>query len=72
MLSLPAMTREERLLAGLMENCAFKSVLAGAMGFGVGILFGLFTASVDPSLTMVGGDPTKQVRRIPLASSSPL
>jgi hypothetical protein len=46
----------------VMENCAFRSILAGVMGAGIGILFGLFTASVDPSYTVVK-DPTKTVSK---------
>ncbi|KAI6227647.1 Mitochondrial import inner membrane translocase subunit TIM22 [Aphelenchoides fujianensis] len=58
MLTLPPMTREELMLARTMENCAFKSALACVLGGGVGIAFGLFTASVDPNLSM-NKDPTK-------------
>ncbi|CAD6195255.1 unnamed protein product [Caenorhabditis auriculariae] len=61
MLTLPEMTREERYVAWAMENCAVKATISGVLGFGVGVAFGLFTASVDPSLSMVGGDPTKQL-----------
>lgn len=60
MLALPPMTREERALAALMENCAFKSALACVLGAGVGVAFGLFTASIDPSLS-INKDPTKPV-----------
>ncbi|CAJ0957663.1 unnamed protein product, partial [Mesorhabditis belari] len=59
MLTLPEMTREERWMSGLMENCAAKATISGVLGYGVGIAFGLFTASVDPRISMVGGDPTK-------------
>ncbi|KAI6178964.1 Mitochondrial import inner membrane translocase subunit TIM22 [Aphelenchoides besseyi] len=58
MLTLPPLTREELLLSRTMENCAFKSALACVLGGGVGVAFGLFTASVDPSLSM-NKDPTK-------------
>ena len=60
MLPVPDMTREERVMHSVMENCLFKSVLAGVLGAGVGVAFGLFTASVDPSLSM-NKDPTKPV-----------
>uniref|UniRef100_A0A0M3HTB5 Mitochondrial import inner membrane translocase subunit TIM22 n=2 Tax=Ascaris TaxID=6251 RepID=A0A0M3HTB5_ASCLU len=59
MLTLPEMTKEELFMSRLMENCAFKSLLAGVLGYGVGVAFGLFTASVDPQMSMVGGDPSK-------------
>ncbi|CAI5441312.1 unnamed protein product [Caenorhabditis angaria] len=61
MLTLPEMSKEERYIQWTMENCAVKATISGVLGFGVGIAFGLFTASVDPSMSMVGGDPTKQL-----------
>ncbi|GMT14897.1 hypothetical protein PFISCL1PPCAC_6194, partial [Pristionchus fissidentatus] len=61
MLALPEMTKEELIMTRLFENCAVKAGISGVLGYGVGVAFGLFTASVDPSLTMVGGDPTKQL-----------
>ncbi|GMR36500.1 hypothetical protein PMAYCL1PPCAC_06695, partial [Pristionchus mayeri] len=61
MLSLPEMSKEELMMSRVFENCAVKAGISGVLGYGVGIAFGLFTASVDPSLSMVGGDPTKQL-----------
>lgn len=61
------MTREELFMSRMMENCAFKASLALVMGAGVGVAFGLFTASVDPSLSM-NKDPTKPVMSIYLVT----
>ncbi|KAF1765425.1 hypothetical protein GCK72_005377 [Caenorhabditis remanei] len=61
MLTLPEMSREERWIQWGMENCGVKATISGVLGVGVGFAFGLFTASVDPQLSMVGGDPTKQL-----------
>lgn len=61
-LTLPEMTHEEIFLSRLTENCFCKSTVSGIAGFGLGVVFGLFTASVDPQATMaVGTDATKIV-----------
>lgn len=66
-LTLPDMSREELFFSRLTENCACKSTVAAVAGFGLGILFGLFTASVDPQATMAAGaDPSKIVCFLPL------
>ncbi|VDK69164.1 unnamed protein product [Litomosoides sigmodontis] len=59
-LALPDMTQEELIFSRLMENCACKSTIAAIAGFGLGVVFGLFTASVDPQSTMaLGADASK-------------
>uniref|UniRef100_A0A0N5BWZ9 Mitochondrial import inner membrane translocase subunit TIM22 n=1 Tax=Strongyloides papillosus TaxID=174720 RepID=A0A0N5BWZ9_STREA len=58
-LSLPPSTKEELLIQKGMENCMFKATISGIMGVGIGFAFGLFTASVDPQLTLQNNDPTK-------------
>lgn len=55
------MSREELFMTTLTENCACKSIVSAIAGFGLGVVFGLFTASVDPQATMVGADPSKIV-----------
>uniref|UniRef100_A0A915E2S0 Mitochondrial import inner membrane translocase subunit TIM22 n=1 Tax=Ditylenchus dipsaci TaxID=166011 RepID=A0A915E2S0_9BILA len=58
MLTLPQLSREEKIMHGVMENCLFKSVLSGVLGAGIGVLFGLFTAGVDPNVS-INKDPLK-------------
>ncbi|KAJ7387185.1 Mitochondrial import inner membrane translocase subunit Tim22 [Desmophyllum pertusum] len=43
-------TPQELMVERVMENCAFKSVLAGVVGYGLGTVFGLFTAGMDSSM----------------------
>ncbi|CAH3110561.1 unnamed protein product [Pocillopora meandrina] len=43
-------TPQELMVERGMENCAFKSVLAGVVGYGLGAVFGLFTAGMDSSM----------------------
>lgn len=47
-LPVPDPTPEEKMVRAAMDSCAFKSGLACVAGAGIGVLFGLFTASVDP------------------------
>lgn len=45
------------------ESCGFKTVLSGAVGFGLGIAVGLFTASVGPELAPVNNQ-TQTVKEV--------
>lgn len=44
-------TNEEKMIEKTVESCAFKSIMACVMGYGLGAAIGLFSASVNPSLT---------------------
>ncbi|XP_070571881.1 mitochondrial import inner membrane translocase subunit Tim22-like [Ptychodera flava] len=41
-------SRDQLIVEGAMESCAFKSVMSCVLGFGLGAAIGLFAASVDP------------------------
>ncbi len=43
---------QEKRIVAVMESCPAKCVMSGVGGFGMGALFGLFTASVDPLHTI--------------------
>lgn len=49
----PQATPEELMMQRALESCAVKSTIACVLGAGLGLVLGLFTASVDPSYTMV-------------------
>jgi len=42
----------EKTIIAVMESCPAKCVMSGVGGFGMGAIFGLFTASVDPMYTI--------------------
>src|SRR5690348_11503602 len=54
---IPTRPSESLMLEQATESCLFKSGMACVLGFGLGGLFGMFTASVDPSYTLPGGVP---------------
>ena len=43
---------QEKQMMAIMESCPIKCAFSGVGGFGMGAIFGLFTASVDPSYTI--------------------
>jgi hypothetical protein len=49
----PPATQEERMMQRAVESCAFKGALSCVIGGLLGVVMGLFTASLDPSFTMV-------------------
>lgn len=43
---------QEKTIIAVMESCPSKCVISGVGGLGIGAIFGLFTASVDPMYTI--------------------
>ena len=43
---------QEKTMMAAMESCPFKCVISGVGGLGLGAIFGIFTASVDPMSTL--------------------
>lgn len=59
---------EEKTLNNIMESCAFKSIMSLVIGYGLGAVIGLFSASVNPSIAVDQTSPhmerTQNVREI--------
>ena len=45
-------SKEEKMMISVMESCPTKCVISGIGGMGMGAIFGIFTASVDPMYTI--------------------
>ncbi|RNA34451.1 PH domain-containing 6 [Brachionus plicatilis] len=43
---------QEKMVMAAMESCPFKCLISGVGGLGMGAIFGIFTASVDPMYTI--------------------
>jgi import inner membrane translocase subunit TIM22 len=56
-------TREEKLVEAGFDSCIFKAVMSCVLGFGLGGLIGLFSASVNP-VVAVPGAPTPTAREV--------
>ncbi|CAB3369993.1 Hypothetical predicted protein [Cloeon dipterum] len=50
-------TNEEKMVEGFFESCPFKAGMSGVIGYGLGGALGLFSASVNPTIT---GQEAKQ------------
>lgn len=48
----PIIAEQEKMVMAFFESCPTKCAMSGIGGFGMGALFGLFTASVDPMYTI--------------------
>lgn len=57
----PLMSAEEWKVKQVMDSCAFKTTLSCVAGAGFGVVFGLFTAAVDPNITGTETPTTKLV-----------
>lgn len=45
-------TNEEKMMENVMESCPFKSFMSCVIGYGLGGVIGLFSASVNPSIAV--------------------
>ncbi|XP_060068711.1 mitochondrial import inner membrane translocase subunit Tim22-like [Ylistrum balloti] len=55
------MHKQEVMISKFFESCSFKFCASGVMGFALGGVFGLFTASIDPMSTMSTETPTTRM-----------
>ncbi|CAG0923689.1 unnamed protein product, partial [Notodromas monacha] len=44
-------SKEEKMIEAAFESCAFKSITACVVGYGLGAGLGLFSASLNPTIT---------------------
>jgi len=57
-------TNDEKMIESAVESCAFKSIMACVLGFGLGAAIGLFSSSVSPNVAAVEKQQTaKEVFR---------
>ena len=49
----PPLSPDEIFMGKMMESCAVKGTISCVLGGALGVVMGLFTASLDPSFTMV-------------------
>ncbi|KAE8741129.1 hypothetical protein FOCC_FOCC013387 [Frankliniella occidentalis] len=56
-------TDEEKMVEAFFESCVFKSALSTVLGYGIGAAFGLFTAGVNPPVTLPDA-PTQTAREV--------
>ncbi|OXA59525.1 mitochondrial import inner membrane translocase subunit Tim22 [Folsomia candida] len=54
-------TREEKMIEAIFESCAFKCAMSCVLGYAFGGVIGLFSASVNPTIT--GADAKQQTAR---------
>ncbi|KAK6625378.1 hypothetical protein RUM43_005675 [Polyplax serrata] len=54
-------TKEENAIETVFESCAFKSFMSCVIGYGLGVAIGLFSSSVNPTIT--GPDAANQTAR---------
>ncbi|XP_074599675.1 mitochondrial import inner membrane translocase subunit Tim22 [Brevipalpus obovatus] len=57
-----ALRNDYKMLEAAMESCAFRTVMSGVAGLGLGAAIGLFSASVGPDVGLI--DPEKQTVRV--------
>ncbi|XP_069135554.1 mitochondrial import inner membrane translocase subunit Tim22-like [Argopecten irradians] len=55
------MHKQEVMITKFFESCTFKFCASGVMGFALGGVFGLFTASIDPMSTVSTETPTTKM-----------
>ncbi|XP_063224551.1 mitochondrial import inner membrane translocase subunit Tim22 [Bacillus rossius redtenbacheri] len=56
-------TKEEKMVEAVFESCAFKSAMSCVIGYGLGAVIGLFSASVGPTVPLPG-DKIQSAREV--------
>ncbi|CAG0892615.1 unnamed protein product [Cyprideis torosa] len=58
---MPFKTKEERMMEAALESCAFKTVMSTVIGYALGAVLGIFSASVNPNIA--GPEAQQQTAR---------